>query len=471
MKKILIVEDDPVLARSLKKALSRSGYDVETCERGREAIERIEKDNVELVLLDHKLPDTTGLEMLKQIRKNQIKLPVILMTAFGTEETAIQAMKCGAYDYIVKPFDIDELERIIARGIEDNRLMGEMAFYPFVGDIDLSAGRIIGNSKKMQDVYKLIGQVAEADITVLIRGESGTGKELVARAIYHHSRRKDKPFLAVNCAAIPETLLESELFGYEKGAFTGAMKRRIGKFEQCHEGTIFLDEIGDMSLATQAKVLRVLQDGEFERIGGEERIKVDVRVIAATNKNLEEYIRQGLFRDDLYYRLEAVTITIPPLRERPEDIRELAEYFFQYFRKNMKSHVRMMSPGVIKKLQEYHWPGNVRELINTIMRALVLATGDVLTVDHLFPGGGEGDTPPALKEAGWEGSLAEGISGAVHGALLSSEQNLYARVINEAEKTLIGNLMKKMNGNQVQVARVLGISRNTLRQKIKQFVL
>ncbi|MDI6775792.1 MAG: sigma-54 dependent transcriptional regulator [Syntrophales bacterium] len=469
MKKILIVEDDTVLARSLKKALSRSGYDVQTCERGREAIERIEKNNVKLVLLDNRLPDTTGLEILRQIREGQSKFPVIMMTAFGTEETAIQAMKCGAYDYIVKPFDIDELERIIAKGIEDSRLMDEIAFYPFVGDIDLSAGRIIGNSKKMQDVYKLIGQVTEADITVLIRGESGTGKELVARAIYHHSRRKDKPFLAVNCAAIPETLLESELFGYEKGAFTGAMKRRIGKFEQCHQGTIFLDEIGDMSLATQAKVLRVLQDGEFERIGGEEKIKVDVRVITATNKPLDEYIRQGLFRDDLYYRLEAVTITIPPLRERPEDIRELAGYFFQHFRKNMKSHVKMMSPAVIKKLQEYHWPGNVRELINTIMRALVLATGDVLTVDHLLLGGGNEGTPPT--GVGWERSLAEGISGAIKGALLSSERNLYARVINEAEKILIGSLMKEMNGNQVRVAGVLGISRNTLRQKIKQFAI
>jgi DNA-binding NtrC family response regulator len=390
-----------------------------------------------------------------------------MMTAFGTEETAIQAMKSGAYDYIVKPFDIDELERIIAKGIEDSRLMDEMVFYPFVGDIDLSAGRIIGNSKKMQDVYKLIGQVAQADITVLIRGESGTGKELVARAIYHHSRRRDKPFLAVNCAAIPETLLESELFGYEKGAFTGAMKRRIGKFEQCHEGTIFLDEIGDMSLATQAKVLRVLQDGEFERIGGEEKVKVNVRVIAATNKNLEEYIRQGLFRDDLYYRLEAVTIIIPPLRERPEDIRELAEYFFQHFRKNMKSHVRMMSPAVITRLQEYLWPGNVRELINTIMRALVLATGDVLTDDHLFLGRGNEGTPPT--GVGWERSLAEGISGAIKGAVLSSERNLYTGVINEVEKILIDKLMKEMNGNQVQVARILGISRNTLRQKLKQF--
>jgi len=296
MKKLLIVEDDPVLARSLKKALGRSGYDVQTCERGRETLKRLEKDNANLVLLDNRLPDITGLEILKQIRETQVKLPVIMMTAFGTEETAIQAMKYGAYDYIVKPFDIDELERIIAKGIEDSRLMDEMVFYPFPGDIDLTAGRIIGSSRKMQDVYKLIGQVAQTDITVLIRGESGTGKELVARAIYHHSRRKDKPFLAVNCAAIPETLLESELFGYEKGAFTGAMKRRIGKFEQCHEGTIFLDEIGDMSLATQAKVLRVLQDGEFERIGGEEKIVTDVRVIAATNKPLEEYIRQGLFR-------------------------------------------------------------------------------------------------------------------------------------------------------------------------------
>ncbi|MFA4915303.1 MAG: sigma-54 dependent transcriptional regulator [Syntrophales bacterium] len=471
MKKVLIVEDDPVLAKSLRKALGRSGYDVQTCERGRESLKRVEEDDVKLVLLDNKLPDITGLEILKQIRENQINLPVIMMTGFGTEETAIQAMKYGAYDYIVKPFDIDDLERIIARGIEDSRLMDETAFYPFPGDIDLAAGRIIGSSRKMQDVYKMIGQVAETNITVLIRGESGTGKELVARAIYHHSRRKDKPFLAVNCAAIPETLLESELFGYEKGAFTGAMKKRIGKFEQCHEGTIFLDEIGDMSLATQAKVLRVLQDGEFERIGGEEKVVTDVRIIAATNKPLEEYMRQGFFRDDLYYRLETVTITIPPLRERPEDIHELAEYFFQYFRKNMDSHVRIFSPAVITRLHAYHWPGNVRELINTITRALVLATGDVLTVDHLSLSDSGRAIPVASNGTGGERSIKEEILGAIQEALLAPEQNLYARVIEEVDKILIGSLLKEMNGNQVQVAKVLGISRNTLRQKIKQLAL
>ena len=283
----------------------------------------------DLILLDNKLPDRNGIEMLKEIKRELPKVPIIIMTAFGTTETAIEAMRMGAFDYILKPFELDEISELVAKGLEAHKLMNRAVAIPAMSEYRDDSDQIIGKSKAMQEVYKLIGQVAESDLTVLIRGESGTGKELVARAIYHHSARKDRPFLAINCAAIPETLLESELFGYEKGAFTGASKRRIGKFEQCDKGTILLDEIGDMSLATQAKILRVLQEGEFERVGGNETVKVDVRVLTSTNRKLEELIKQGRFREDLYYRLKIMTILLPPLRGRKEDIKELTEYFFQ----------------------------------------------------------------------------------------------------------------------------------------------
>jgi transcriptional regulator with PAS, ATPase and Fis domain len=346
-----------------------------------------------------------------------------------------------------------------------------MVSFPLSRDIDLSVERIIGSSRKMQELYKMIGQVAETDITVLIRGESGTGKELVARSIYHHSTRKDMPFLAVNCAAIPEALLESELFGYEKGAFTGATKRRIGKFEQCHKGTIFLDEIGDMSLSTQAKVLRVLQNGEFERVGGEEKIKVDVRVIAATNKHLEEHIRKGRFREDLYYRLETVTMTIPPLRERPEDIPELTDYFFKYFNQQLGSQIKIMVPSVLSKLKAYHWPGNVRELANTIQRGLVLVKGEVLTQEHIFFGTPQVETPSSSELEKWERALETELAPIVQKALQSSDQNLYDQVMSKVEKILIQHALTEMHGNQVQVARILGISRNTLRERMNRYDL
>jgi nitrogen regulation protein NR(I) len=469
MKNILIVDDDPVLSRSLKKALTRSGYSVETCERGIEAIDIIKNGLFNLILLDNRLPDISGLDLLRHIRNSHNKLPVIVMTAFGTEDTAIEAMKLGAYDYIVKPFDLDELERIIEKGIEANRLMVDMVSFPFSGDVDLGVERLIGSSKKMQEIYKLIGQVAQTDITVLIRGESGTGKELVARSIYHHSKRKDMPFLAVNCAAIPETLLESELFGYEKGAFTGAVKRRIGKFEQCHKGTIFLDEIGDMTLSTQAKVLRVLQSGEFERVGGEEKIKVDVRIIAATNKVLEELIKEGRFREDLYYRLETVTITIPPLRKRPEDIPELAQYFFNYFTKKLGSPIKVMSPSVITKLKKYHWPGNVRELANTIQRGIVLAKGEVLTEDHIFLGTTGMETSLESKEEKWEDILEREMASVIKIAMMESKEDLYEKIMTNAERILIQNVLKETMGNQVKAAKALGISRNTLRERMIRY--
>ena len=377
MERILIVDDDLSLSHFLTKALSQKGYQVISCHSGKEALGIVREQETNLILLDNKLPDGNGLEILKEIKRDHPKVSVIIMTAFGTTGTAIEAMRLGAFDYILKPFELNEISELVGKGLDAHKLMNRAVAVPALSEYQEGSDRIIGRSKVMQEVYKLIGQVAESDITVLIRGESGTGKELVARAIYQHSGRRDRPFLAINCAAIPETLLESELFGYEKGAFTGADKRRIGKFEQCDKGTILLDEIGDMPLSTQAKILRVLQEGEFERIGGNETVKIDVRVLTSTNRKLEELIRQGKFREDLYYRLKIMSITLPPLRERKEDIKELTEYFLHLYNRQLGTKVSYIGPSVYEKLVSYHWPGNVRELANTMNRSLILCKGEV----------------------------------------------------------------------------------------------
>jgi transcriptional regulator with PAS, ATPase and Fis domain len=330
--------------------------------------------------------------------------------------------------------------------------------------------QIIGKSKMMQEVYKLIGQVAESDVTVLIRGESGTGKELVARAIYQHSQRKDSPFLAINCAAIPETLLESELFGHEKGAFTGANRRRIGKFEQCNGGTILLDEVGDMSLSTQAKILRVLQEGEFERIGGNETIKVDVRVLASTNRKLEESIKEGKFREDLYYRLKVMTIVLPPLRERKEDIQELTEYFFHLYNRQLGTQVSYIDPAILKKLLSYTWPGNVRELANTIKRGLILAKGDVLTGEDIIFDKEDGATFFANEEE-LEKNMNKMLDPLFSDILRFWGTGLHSNLLEKVEKFLIQKALSETGGNQVRAAKLLGISRNTLRHRIDKYRL
>jgi DNA-binding NtrC family response regulator len=339
---------------------------------------------------------------------------------------------------------------------------------PTLSEYGDDSDRIVGKSKVMQEVYKLIGQVAKSDVTVLIRGESGTGKELVARAIYQNSQRACHPFLAINCAAIPETLLESELFGYEKGAFTGANRRRIGKFEQSDKGTILLDEIGDMALATQAKILRVLQEGEFERIGGNETIKVDVRVLTSTNRNLEELIKQGKFRDDLYYRLKIMSINLPPLRSHKEDMKELAEYLFRLYNRQLGIRVSQMDSSVFEKLASYDWPGNVRELANTINRSLILCKGEVLTADDvLFDVGGE--TVSFNNEAELENALAKMLDPFLADLVRFWGKDLRPNLLEAIEKILVKKTLEKTNGNQVQAAKLLGISRNTLRHRINRY--
>ena len=423
-----------------------------------------------MILLDNKLPDRNGLEILKEIKRDHPKVSVIIMTAFGTTETAIEAMKVGAFDYILKPFELDEISELVAKGLEAHRLMKRAVAIPALSEFKEDSDQLIGKSKVMQEVYKLIGQVAESDVTVLIRGESGTGKELVARAIYQHSRRKDRPFLAINCAAIPETLLESELFGFEKGAFTGANKRRIGKFEQCDKGTILLDEIGDMSLSTQAKILRVLQEGEFERIGGNETVKVDVRLLTSTNRKLEELIKEGKFREDLYYRLKIMSITLPPLREHKEDIKELTEYFFHLYNRQLGTKVSHIDPFVFEKLVSYSWPGNVRELMNTINRSLILCKGEVMTAEDIVFDV-EGETTSFANEEELENTLVNRLDPLFSDILRFWGSGIHSNLLEKIEKFIIQKALIETKGNQVQAAKLLGISRNTLRHRIEKYRL
>ncbi len=470
MERILIVDDDITLGHFLTKALSQMGYQVILCHNGREALDVVHKQEIDLILLDNKLPDRNGLEILKEVKRDHPKVSVIIMTAFGTTETAIEAMKVGAFDYILKPFELDEISEFVAKGLEAHRLMKRAVAIPALSEFKEDSDQLIGKSKVMQEVYKLIGQVAKSDVTVLIRGESGAGKELVARAIYQHSRRKDYPFLAINCAAIPETLLESELFGFEKGAFTGANKRRIGKFEQCDKGTILLDEIGDMSLSTQAKILRVLQEGEFERIGSNETIKVDVRLLTSTNRKLEELIKEGKFREDLYYRLKIMSVTLPPLREHKEDIKELTEYFFHLYNQRLGAKVSHIDPSVFEKLVSYHWPGNVRELANTINRGLIICKGDVMTSEDIAFDAGS-DVISFASEQELENNLAKMLGPLFTDILQFWGKGLRSNLLEKIEKFLVQKALAETKGNQVQAAKLLGVSRNTLRHRIEKYRL
>lgn len=365
MSTLLIVDDEESVRYSFKR-MFEDEYNVLAAEDGDTALEMVDSNgkNIDMIFLDVRMPGMDGIEVLKKIRERTKNIPVVLMTAFSDSDTAIMAMKEGAFDYLIKPFEDMQLKEVIAKAISSARLQNE-AF--LCSEIDMLSGdveTIVGNSKAILDVCKMIGQVAGSDVPVLITGESGVGKEIVARAIFNHSSRKGNPFLAVNCAALPEGVVESELFGFEKGAFTGAEKRRIGRFEQCDKGVLFLDEIGEMSLATQAKFLRVLQDGKFERVGSSETICTDVRIIAASNKNLNDEVKHGRFREDLFHRLNVFSIYIRPLRERKEDIPILSEYFISRAVRETDKHIRGVSPDALKHLQSYNWPGNVLSLIH-----------------------------------------------------------------------------------------------------------
>ncbi len=477
MDKLLLIDDEADVQYSFRRIFNQPDIELTTAASGEEGLKLIPRLKPDLVIMDVRMGGITGLETLRRLRETDAKLPVIMMTAYGTTQTAIEAMKLGAYDYLLKPFDVPKLKQIIAAALKAARDMKRVVSYePLLESEDYDLG-IIGRSDQMQNVFKLIGQLSASDATALITGESGTGKELVARAIYHHSQRAQQPFLAINCAAIPENLLESELFGHEKGAFTGASTQRVGKFEQCHRGTIFLDEIGDMTLATQTKILRVLQSGTFERVGGNHPIKVDVRVIAATNKPLEKAVASREFREDLFYRLNVVRIEIPPLRERRSDVRLLINYFLKTFAEQQKQFPKSISTDVITALENYNWPGNVRELENILRRALVVAKGDAILLSDLPL---EVTNPsilapatPALGQTPQANPLAASgttdLAGLAQALFQWARKESKLKLIPAVERELIIHALIETQGNQVQSAKLLGITRATLRKRIDKF--
>ncbi|MBN1794069.1 MAG: sigma-54-dependent Fis family transcriptional regulator [Candidatus Omnitrophica bacterium] len=467
--RILIVDDDRSIRYSLKRIFSERGFTVMEAKSGEEAVQTVEAEDIDLLLMDIRMTGMSGLDALKKIREIKPKQLVIIMTAFGTTETAIEAMKFGAFDYVLKPFDIPKLWELVTKALKVDRIQQETISVPPEA-CSLDEGEcIIGSSPKMQEIYKLIGQVAPQDVTVLLRGESGTGKELIARAIYHHSRRANSPFLPVNCAAIPENLLESELFGHEKGAFTDAQAQRIGKFEQCDRGTIFLDEIGDMSLPIQAKLLRVLQERKITRLGSNTPINVDVRLIAATNKNLETLMKERLFREDLYYRLNVVSITIPPLRERKKDIADLAVYFLSRYARELGRTITGFSNEALERLQAYSWPGNIRELENTIKRLCILSKSDHILADEL-PVFAEGKKETGTDELIKEQQSLETVLDSLYRQLSSlSGTDKKQDMLTTVEKALIVNALKETKGNQLKAAKILGMNRNTLHNKIEKY--
>ncbi|MDX1952613.1 MAG: sigma-54 dependent transcriptional regulator [Verrucomicrobiota bacterium] len=480
MHKLLLVDDEADVQYSFRRIFDSPEIEIATAPSGEEALKLIPNFKPDLVVMDVRMGGMTGLETLRRLRQIDAKLPVIMMTAYGTTQTAIEAMKLGAYDYLLKPFDVPRLKEIIFNALKAAQDMKRVVSYqPLLESEDYDLG-VVGRSEPMQKVFKLIGQLAASDATALITGESGTGKELVARAIYHHSQRSAKPFLAINCAAIPENLLESELFGHEKGAFTGATTQRVGKFEQCNGGTIFLDEIGDMSLPTQTKILRVLQNGSFERVGGNQMVKVDVRVIAATNKPLEQAVSAREFREDLFYRLNVVRVQMPALRERPDDTPLLINYFLRKYSQTQKQPPKSISREAIRAMETYHWPGNVRELENVIQRAIVVAKGDAILLNdlpaELFSGKShETATVPPVTSPPRPGNVSGKPGESSELAALSTALFQWARqdpkfkVIPAVERELIINALAETNGNQVQAAKILGITRATLRKRVEKF--
>jgi DNA-binding NtrC family response regulator len=462
--KILLIEDDASTAASLKKVLCAEGYEVESASRGDTGLELARQNEYSVVISDLRLPGLGGLDLVAQLHTAKPKQPIILMTAHGTTETAIEATKLGACDYLLKPFEADELLDLVASAVASSKLMSEPVE---MGEARTDQSAIVGKSRAMQVIYKEIGRVAATPATVLIRGATGTGKELIARAIYQHSLRADKPFIAVNCAAIPDTLLESELFGHERGAFTGAQARRVGRFEQAHGGTIFLDEIGDLNSNTQGKLLRVLQERCIQRLGSEANIPVNVRVLAATHRDLETAIKEREFREDLFYRLSVVTITLPPLNERTEDIPQLAKYFIHRYGKELGHESPSVQPEAISFLQSQPWPGNVRELENVIRQALLSARPFGISLEHVQQVLAKTRKPVTVSQQSHAAYIAELLNHAQSGDV----QNAYSRLIADLEPELFKQAIQLAQGNQSKAARWLGIGRMRLREKLTQLGL
>lgn len=449
MPSILVIDDKDSMRTMLAQALTDGGYQVDTAGNGKKGLELARFKSYDLAITDLKMPDVDGLQVLDGLKEIDSDMSVIIMTAYGTVETAVTAMKNGAYDFVTKPFDPDHLTVIVERALENRRLIAENSLLREELAQNLGFSEIIGQNEKMKEVSRLIRKVAGSDTSVLLHGDSGTGKELFARAIHNLSPRRDKSYVALNCAAIPHDLLENELFGSEKGAFTSSVARKMGKFEIADGGTLFLDEIGDMEISLQAKLLRVLQQKSFERLGGNKTVSVDVRVIAATNMNLNEMIAKKTFREDLYYRLSVFPITIPPLRDRCDDIKPLSEYFIIKYCKEMKKPIKSLSREAMALLEKYHWPGNVRELENTIERAIILAEGKKITPDHLairLPSVGE----IRLRE----GAGLKEIGG-------------HAQM--QAEKAAIIRILKQVRGNKRKCSEILKIDYTTLFDKLKRY--
>jgi len=458
MSKLLVVDDESIICHSFRRVFVRPGLEVLTAGTVAEGWRSVQDEEPDVIVVDLQLPDGSGLDLFDRIRGADPRRPVIIITAHGTTQTAIEAMKRGAFEYLLKPLDLEQTNRLLERALEAARLMREPAQLPD----DPVPDRIIGRTPAIQEMCKQIGRVAPQDVAVLISGESGTGKELVARAIYQHSKRADKPFLAINCAAIPETLVESELFGHEPGAFTGAERRRIGKFEQCNDGTLLLDEIGDMPAAAQAKILRLIQEQRFERVGGSQTIETRVRILAATNQDLEQLIAAGRFRRDLFYRLQEVAIRVPPLRDRKDDIPELAQHFLQQFVRESGRDVRSFDAAALQRLREHDWPGNVRELRSAVREAMLRASGQIVLPEFLALA----DSPSSKSSA--EASALWDLASVIEELLRAGETDVYDKVMSRVERELISRVLRHEHGHQGQASERLGIDRKTLRARLRE---
>jgi len=450
--KILLVEDEKLIRWSLANRLTKEGYSVVEVDRGGEALKALEEHEIDLVLLDYRLPDTDGIQVLKNLAPRFRDLPVIMMTAYSTVESAIEAMKLGAFDYLNKPFEIDELLVTIQKALETTSLKRELSRYRRAQEERFGLGNLVGRNPKISEVFELVKKIAASSATtILLQGESGTGKDLLANAIHYASDRAKKPFMNITCSALPETLLETELFGHEKGAFTDAKASKKGLFELADGGTVFLDEVGEIGPNLQSKLLRFLEDRTFKRVGGTVDIKVDVRIVAATNVNLEQAVSEGRFRKDLFYRLKVIPIFLPPLRERSEDIPLLVKYFIDHFNREFKKNTRGVSHAAMQALLEYPWPGNVRELKNLIERVMILENKEIIDVPDL-PREILGQEPSRPTEQTF--TLPPG-----------------GIVLEDVEKSLIEQALKRTGGNQTRAARLLGLTRDTLRYRLKKYEL
>ncbi len=472
MSKVLVIDDDRSVSEMVHRSLEKISVGVEkalTAERG---LEILQESDIDTVLLDIMLPGTSGLDVFHRIRDFDRKLPVIFITSGTDSATAIKAMQLGGFDYVTKPLDLPALNDLVDKALQTRRIMNTPVALPMSTDRPTNSEAFIGRSPAMLDVFKSIGRVAAQNVPVLIRGESGTGKELVARALYQNSDRSKESFVAVNCAALPDALLESELFGHEKGAFTGADKQRIGKFEACNGGTIFLDEIGDMSTLVQSKVLRLLQQQRFERVGGNTTIQTDVRIVTATNLDLDQMVKDGEFREDLYYRLNGITITLPPLRDRGEDVIALLDHYLHYWSRQLhKPDTEGISPPALELLMKYQWPGNVRELQSIVRQSLLNATGPVI-VPSCLPA--EISKLVSTGAASFENSengmgLNSDLAPFVSGRIAEDSTDLYAETLEHMERFLITHVLQFVEGNQTRAAEILGITRGKIRDRVRQF--